>query len=254
MFAKWIASIGLAAALCCTSAKAQAPAPAPAPANVLHLDFKADVQADGSLANVEPDAALAPALQAMVRKQVAGWRYILGTWQGKPVPKSVSQRIVAEVIPTAGGGFALRVKRVAAVPRYLDSRQARAAAPMLPPRYPEDAQRQGIEATLVYAMRRDPQGAPIEVELVDAQVPGNWKKPFDAASRGAIRLWRLEPVEVEGQAVDCRLLAPMTFRLGEGRSPPPPAPAPDLRPYLSQFPDACPLPPVLETQVEGVFL
>ncbi|HWS76804.1 MAG TPA: energy transducer TonB, partial [Thermomonas sp.] len=125
---------------------------------------------------------------------------------------------------------------------------------MLPPPYPEGAQRQGIEATLVYAMRRDPQGAPIEVELVDAQVPSNWKRAFDAAGRGAIRLWRLEPVEVEGQAVDCRWLTPMTFRLGEGRSPPPSAPSPDLRPYLSRFPDACPLSPVLETQVAGVLL
>ena len=93
--------MGLAAALCCTSAQAQAPAPA----SMLYLDFKADVQADGSLANIAPDAALAPALQAMVRKQVAGWRYMPGTWQGKPVPKPVSQRIVAEVIPAAGGGF-----------------------------------------------------------------------------------------------------------------------------------------------------
>jgi TonB family protein len=248
MFAKWIGSIGLAAALCCTSAQAQAPA------SLLHLDFKADVQADGSLANIEPDAALTPALQAMVRKQVAGWRYMPGTWQGKPVPKPVSQRIVAEVVPAAGGGFALRIKHVTSVPRYLDTKRARAAAPMLPPRYPEGAQRQGIEATLVYAMRRDPQGAPIEVELVDAQVPGNWKKQFDEAGRDAIRLWRLEPVEVEGQAIDCRWLTPMTFRLGEGRSPPPTAPALDLRPYLSRFPDACPLSPVLETQVAGVFL
>lgn len=248
MLAKWIASIGVAAALCCTSAQAQAPA------SMLYLDFKADVQADGSLANIEPDEKLAPPLQAMVRKQVAGWRYAPGTWQGKPVPKPVSQRIVAEVVPAAGGGFALRIKHVTVVPRYFDTKQARAASRMLPPRYPEGAQRQGIEATLVYSMRRDPQGAPIEVGLVDAQVPGNWKKQFDVVGRDAIRLWRLEPAEVEGQAIDCRLLTPMTFRLGEGRSPPPPAPATDLRPHLSRFPDACPLSPVLETPVAGVFL
>lgn len=39
---------------------------------VLSLDFKADLQADLSLANGAPDAALAPPLQAMLRKQVAG--------------------------------------------------------------------------------------------------------------------------------------------------------------------------------------
>lgn len=50
---------------------------------MLSLDFKAAVQADGSLATVEPDAALAPPLQAMLRKQMAGWRYAVDTWQGK---------------------------------------------------------------------------------------------------------------------------------------------------------------------------
>ena len=240
--------MGLAAALCGTPAQAQAPA------SLLHLDFKADVQADGSLANVEPDAALTPAMQAMLRKQVAGWRYLPGTWQGKPVPKRVSQRIVVEVVPASGGGFALRIKQVTGVSIVLDLKEARAAATMFPPRYPEGAQRQGIEATLVYAMRRDPQGMPIEVELLDAQVPGNWKRQFDAAGRQAIRSWRLDPIEVEGQAIDCRLLTPMTFQVGEGKSPPPPPPAPDLRSYLPRFPDGCPLPPVLETQVAGVFL
>lgn len=240
--------MGLAAALCGTPAQAQAPA------SMLHLDFKADVQADGSLANVEPDAALTPAMQAMLRKQVAGWRYLPGTWQGKPVPKRVSQRIVVEVVPASGGGFALRIKQVTGVSIVLDLKEARAAATMFPPRYPEGAQRQGIEATLVYAMRRDPQGMPIEVELLDAQVPGNWKRQFDAAGRQAIRSWRLEPIEVEGEAIDCRLLTPMTFQVGEGKSPPPPPPAPDLRSYLPRFPDGCPLPPVLETQVAGVFL
>ena len=248
MFVKWIASMGLAAALCLTSARAQAPG------SVLHLDFKADVQADGSLANVVPDEALPPALQGMLRKQIAGWRYRPGTWQGKPVPGRVVQRVVAEVIPAASGGFALRIKDVTAVSILLDNKRARAASSMLPPRYPEGAQRQGVEATLIYAMHRDPQGAPIDIELLDAQVQGNWKKAFDVASRQAIRSWRLEPFEVEGQVIACRLLTPLTFQLGVGNSPPPPAPATDLRAYVPRFPDACPLPPVLDTHVAGVFL
>jgi hypothetical protein len=248
MFAKWIATIGLAAALCCTSANAQTPA------SVIHLDFKADVQADGVPANIQPDAALAPPLQAMVRKRVAAWRYRMGTWQGKPVSATVSQRIVAEVVPVASGGFALRIKDVVAAPVVLDASGAGTMGRMFPPRYPEAAQRQGIEATMIYAMRRDAEGMPLEVELVEAQLPGNWRKPFDAVSRQAIQLWRLKPVEVEGQAIDCRLLTPVTFRLLDDRGPPPPLPEEDMRAYLPRFPDACPLRPVLESKAAGTLL
>jgi TonB family protein len=244
MSLKWIASLGWAAALYCTPVQGQALEAAPA--RIIHLDFQAEVQADGSLANVEPDQSLAPALQAMLRRQVAGWRYSPGTWQGTPVPKRISQRIVAEAMPGAGGGFALRIKAVGNIPVALGTKRSR----MVPPPYPREAQRQGIEATMIYAIRRDSQGEPIDVELVDAQVSSNWTKQFDAASRQAIRQWRLQPVEVGGQVIDCRLLTPLTFRLGSGAMPP----ETDLRPYLPRFPDSCPLAPLLQTPVADVFL
>ena len=57
---------------------------------VLNLDFKADLQADGSLANMAPDAALAPPMQAMLRKQVAGWRWALGKASGACVREKSS--------------------------------------------------------------------------------------------------------------------------------------------------------------------
>ena len=248
MHAIRLASMGLAAALC-----AGMPARAKSPPRTLPLEFQADVQADGRVANVVPDAGLSPTLQAMVRKQVAGWRYTPGTWQGKPVPGRVSQRIVVDVLPAAGGGFSLRIKSVTSVPPWLVANGAPSSRAMHPPRYPVDAQRRGVEETLVYAIRPDPQGKPIEVELLDSQAGKNWKKTFDAVAREAIVHWQLEPVEVDGQRIDCRLITPITFRLGTGRSPPPAA-MPDLRPYLARVPDGCPLTPVLDTKVEGVVL
>ena len=217
---------------------------------VLNLDFKADLQADGRLANVEPDAALPPAMQAMLRKQVARWRYVPGSWQGKPVLSRFAQRLVVEALPVASGGYALRIKEVTGIPLVMDAKGLAKGVRMSPPPYPHEAQRQGIEATLIYAMRRDPQGAPIEVELVDAQVPKWWLKQFDAAGRQAIRQWRLQPTEVEGQAIDCRWLTPMTFHVGGDE----PSPMPDVQPFRSRYPDACPAPPMLETKVAGVLL
>jgi TonB family protein len=245
--AKWFALIGLAAALCA------APAMAQAPPRTIQLDFQADMQADGSLANVVPDAELLPALQQMLRKQVAGWRYTPGTWQGKPVPKRIFQGIVAEVMPAASGGYGLRIKEVKSIPAF-DAKGNRTSTSMYPPAYPVDARRQGIEATMIYAIRRDPQGVPIDVELLEARVRANWRKSFDAASRQAIRLWRLEPFEVEGEAIDCLWLTPVEFELRMGPPHPTPAPAPDMSAYASRFPDRCPLAPVLETKVAGVSL
>ena len=246
---KRLAGLWLLASVCALPALAQSPGKAP---TLVNLDFKADVQADGHLANVEPDAALAPALQGMLRKQVAGWRYVLGTWQGKPVVRRISQRIVAEAVPVASGGFALRIREVTAVPAVMDAKQMPKGVRMMPPRYPPEAQRQEVEATLIYAMRRDQEGMPIDVELLGAQVPEAWVKQFDAASREAIRQWRLQPVEVDGQAIDCRLVTPMFFRLGTGA--PPKVLDPELRGYGARYTDTCPPPPVLETKVAGVLL
>lgn len=227
---------------------------AQAPPRTIQLDFQADLQADGSLANVVPDAGMAPELQQMLRKRVADWRYTPGTWQGKPVPKRIFQGIVAEAVPAASGGYGLRIKEVKSVRLFLDTKGARTPMAMRPPTYPQDARRQDIEATMVYAMRRGPQGVPIDVELVDARVRDTYRKGFDAVTRQAIQQWRLEPTEVGGEVIDCRLLAPVTFRLEFHDRSTSPVPEPDLRPYLSRFPDACPLSPVLETQVAGVFL
>ena len=227
----------------------QAPGAAP---TLLSLDFKADVQADGSLANVEPDAALAPPLQAMLRKQVAGWRYALGTWLGKPVVKQVAQRIVVEVLPVASGGFALRIREVTGIPVEMDGSGKAKGMRMSAPRYPEGAQRQGVDADLLYAMRLDAEGAAVDVELVDASVPGPWVKQFDAMGREAIAQWRMRPIEVEGQRIDCRMLIPMQFRVSDG--PPKKEAGIDSKPYRSRYADICPASPVLQTKVAGVLL
>lgn len=225
--------------------------PAAAP-TLLNLDFKADVQADGSLANVAPDAALAPPLQAMLRKRVAGWRYALGTWQGKPVEKQVAQRIVVEVLPVTSGGFALRIRDVTALPMVIDAARKPDGMYMAPPGYPRDAQRQGVGADLVYAMRVDADGAAIDVELVDARAPERWREQFDAMSREAIGKWRMRRVEVEGRPIDCRMLIPMQFRINDGL--PKSDPGLDLKPYRARYADICPASPVLQTKVAGVLL
>ena len=244
MHTRRIVSMGLAAALCGAPALAQSPAP------VITLGFKADVQADGVPINIQPDAALSPPLQAMVRKRVAEWRYRMGTWQGKPVAATVSQQITAEAVPVNGGGFALRIKEVGFPRHYMhdvDPEKSKSAMP--PPMYPPQLMRRAVQGVLVYAYDVDAAGRAVDIELVHPQQPDRDFKLLDAAAREAMAKWTLPPTEVGGEPVPCRVLTPITF--STEREPPK---GPDLSTYRAGHPELCPLPPELLTDVAGTML
>lgn len=208
---------------------------------VLNLAFKADVQADGTPVNIEPDASLRPALQALVRKRVAEWRYVVGSWQGKPMGQSISQRIVAEALPVASGGFVLRVKEVS---------DASTVIKMDPPVYPLDARRNGIMGDFIYSMRVDSQGKPYDIELLSPEHPDRGLKMLDQAGRTAIALGTLSMPKVDQVPVDCRVVIPIQFWIDSK----PKQPMRDLAPYRASQADMCPAPPQLVTKVVGILL
>lgn len=243
---KSVAALSLVLATATATALAQTQAAPPA---VVHLDFRADVQPDGSLANVEPDASLAPALQAMVRKRVVEWRYDVGQWQGKPGPRRVSQRIVTEALPVSSGGFALRIKEVTVGvmptvgPQFVDRR-------MFPPEYPIEARRRGVAGTLIYAVRVDGQGKPKEITLLAPEKPDRWMKMLDKASQEALAKSTMAAIRVDDAPVECVAVVPMEFSLGDK----PRMDKTDLAPYRARYPDACPVGPKLLTTVAGTLL
>ena len=238
-----VALAGMIAALCAMPALAQAQA------SVVNLDFKADVQADGVPTNIEPDASLVPALQAMVQKQVAGWRYRMGSWQGQSVPATVSQRIVAEAMPVTSGGFALRIREVT-YPTVIMDREMVKKSGRVPPVYPKELQRKAVGGVLVYALRIDASGKPLDVELVHPQKPDRVYKLLDAAGRASLEQSTFAPTKVAGEPVECRPMIPITFNIvGD------PFPAmPDTSAYRAKHEDLCPEGPVLLTQVAGSLL
>ncbi|MEG3049052.1 MAG: energy transducer TonB [Thermomonas sp.] len=241
---KLFASMGLVAALWTMSAEARSQA------SVIHLDFNADVQADGVPANIVANASLSPALQAMVQKQVAGWRYRMGTWQGAPVPATVSQRIVAEALPVTSGGFALRIKEVSYPTVTIGRDGMHKGISRMPPVYPKELQRQAVGGILVYAMRIDSSGKPRDVELVHPLKLNRVYKLLDAASRNALAQWTFEPTKVAGEVVDCRPMIPMRFSITGD----PPVAEPDTSAYRAAHADVCPASPVLLTKAEGTML
>ena len=215
----------------------------------LNLDFKADVQANGVPTNITPDASLPPAMQAMVRKRVAEWRYSMPTWRGEPVPKTVHQRIVAEAVP-ASGGFGLRIKHVTrsvADNAMTDERRT-------PPAYPPELQRRGIGGTLVYSYKVGEDGTPQEIELVSPMNPDRSFRMLDAAGRAALAKWSLRSQKVNG--VDCQVLMPMVFEVVKGTSlePKQSSGGRGSTPHRPDPDDLCPWDPTLLTEVDGSML
>lgn len=81
---------------------AQAATPQGNKSLMVQFDSSATVQADGTPACIQPDAALAESLQAMVRRRVATWRYKPLQCQGRAVASPVSQSTKLEMAPVVG--------------------------------------------------------------------------------------------------------------------------------------------------------
>ena len=228
---------------------AQAAKP-PAKPQLVRFDFSATVQADGTLADIQPDAALAENLQAMVRRRVATWRYTPLQWQGKQVASPVSQSIKLEIVPVAESSFAFRILGVGKQEKPVQVSRRTENLPMSPPRFPPELMRSGVNAVLVYAVLYDAAGKPSEVELVyPAQVDRVYQR-LDAASREAIAKWSV-PHTFEGAPIACRNNVPITFQTdypaGALQAPA------ETAALFDRYTDMCPE-AKLETPVAGTFM
>lgn len=216
----------------------------------LQLDFKATVQADGSVVDVEPDAALPEPIRAMIRARVATWRYTPLRWQGNAVPSPVSQRIQAETVSMPNGGVALRVIEVAGQTKTFRAADRPAGVPMPPPRFPPELMRENVNAVLVYSVLYDEAGKPQQVDLVYPATSDRVTKRLDQAARDAMREW-VAPQTFGGEAIVCRARVPITFTTTvDGRSLRVP---PEVDASFGKYTDLCPA-TKLETEVVGTFL
>ncbi|MEO6226613.1 MAG: energy transducer TonB [Thermomonas sp.] len=239
----------LAVVLCIQPVHAQTPPAAPAFAS---LHFKADVRADGVPINIQPDPALAPALQAMVRRRVAEWRYEVGQWQGKPVPMPISQQIVAEVVAVSSDDFELKIQKVtSAAMQGVAGAAGLDKDTMDPPEYPQQARKHGVSGTLIYAMHVAADGKPYDLELLAPDRLSGDMKSLARAAKTALMKWKLSAPEVDGATLDCRVVIPIAFKLGPQQ---PEWENPDVAPYRARLADACPASPALLTKVVGSVL
>lgn len=216
----------------------------------LQFDFKATVQADGSVVDIEPDAALPEPIRAMIRARVATWRYTPLRWQGNAVPSPVLQRIKAETVSLPNGGVALRVIEVTGQTKTLRSADRPAGVPMSPPRFPPELMRDSVNAVLVYSVLYDEAGKPQQVDLIYPAKSDRVSKRLDQAAREAIRQW-VVPQTFGGEAIVCRARVPITFTTTvDARSLRVP---PEVDASFEKHADLCPA-TRLDTDVVGTFL
>ncbi len=216
----------------------------------MQFDFKATVQADGKLADIQPDATLPEAIQSMIRKRAVTWRYKPKQWQGKPYSSPIAQTIKAVAVPTTQGGFALRIEEVAGQMRFVAKREE---GVLMPPPYPHELRRRGVSAILVYSVLYDEVGKPQQVDLVYPSALDRDIKRFDEAARNAIAKWKATH-EFAGVPIACRANVPITFQVenadgtyGSLRVPP------EVVAYFDKYTDMCPS-TKLETPVKDTFL
>jgi hypothetical protein len=225
------------------SAYAQQAAASPGSAQDILAGVQVAVAADGSVASVEPDAALPEPIRAGLAKRVSQWHYKVPVWQGQAVSTSKRQGLRLQAVPTTSGGYALRVLGETWVPdsdpRYV----------LQPPDYPTWLRRKDIGGWLAYAIRVGTDGRPADARRRYPDGPLDAVgTAFDEVARAAIALWLWHPFLVNGVPVACDVFVPMTFTVA-GDAPPV---EPDRKPLEAGL-ERCPE-TELETKIEGTLL
>lgn len=162
------------------------------------------VAADGSVTSVVPDAALPEPIRTGLVKRVSQWHYTVPRWQEQAVATSMREGLRLQLVPTTGGGYALRIVGTAYVPDpEYDFR---------PPVYPAWLLRKGVGATLIYAVRIGIDGRATDVRLRHPEgALDRAAKAFDESARAAIVSWSWPSQLANGAPVACDVLYPVVF-------------------------------------------
>lgn len=232
----WLGTFAVLASGCLAVAAAAREADAP-----LFAAMEVGIAADGSVAKVEPDTELPQPLRDLLIARVSQWRFEPPQWQGRSVSTSTHLLLRLQEVPTPGGS-ALRV----VFRQYEKGSRFKYGLPTQ--KYPPKAARKKKGGEFVYAVRIGKDGAPIGVERkLPKVIDDEYLEAMDEESQSSIMraLWR--PFVVDGQAVECNFVYPVSFSMDEG-----PSPTPDVA-AAGAIPDVCPTGQLL-TRIENSML
>lgn len=188
----------------------------------LRLDVKGEIAIDkgGAVYDYKIETILTPEIKELVDRSVRKWKFEPVIRNGAPA-YAKSDMYLTLLASRVEAGYQLRVERV----RFGGSRKERR---MQPPRYPTEALRAGLPATVLVAVRIDEEGNVMDAVAAQSSLDGvkatkkaaeNWLKSFDKVAVAAARKWKFEAADVaSGDAPETTQLVPVEFRIDSPES------------------------------------
>lgn len=189
---------------------------------ILPVSGELGIDPQGNVFAIDIRTIVTPPLKDLIEKSVRQWKFEPVIHDGKPGYAKTSMQL-ALVATKVDNGYQLHIRDV----RFYSTRQP--ATSMEPPRYPVDAARAGVMGNVLLAVRINAQGQVVDAMATQVAFPyrdmkpkqsAQWAKAFGKASIEAARKWQFTPANVEfGDVADATLILPVTFWLGESKSP-----------------------------------
>ena len=194
----------VSAMLACSASQATEPL-------VFYASAKIDVDVMGRVTRVEPSDRLSPALQSLVKSEVASYRFEAPLHNGVRSAGTTYVVLGGCAVPD-GDDYKVSLDYKSSGPRVIG------ADFVPPPRYPQQAYTGGYEAEAVVSYTVQVDGTAVLDGIGYKRTPGG-KRHFDKSLREWVGQFRYEPEIVAGNAVKTRLEMSVSFRLDEVRSP-----------------------------------
>ncbi len=189
----------------------------------LRLDVKGEISVDrnGSVRGYEIKTALTPEITSLLDRSVRQWKFEPMLRDGAPAYVR-NDMYVSLVAAKVSEGYRLRIERV----RFGGTRKARR---MDPPRYPMEALRKGLSATVLVALRISPKGDVLEAAVAQSALTGvkasqraadNWLGEFDRMALAAAKRWKYEAADpAAGDMPETTQLVPVEFTVDSPVAP-----------------------------------
>lgn len=185
----------------------------------VRLDVSGEIGIDpqGAVYDYQIRTILTPEVRQLVDRAVRQWTFEPVVRDGKPVHAKSGMHLTLAALPV-DQGYQLRIDGV----RFLGGRPVEK---MVPPKYPRDATRVGVNATVLVAVHVDATGKVLDAvasrsALVGARaterVAEAWRKRFEASSVAAAKKWQFRPADLAaGDAPEITIIVPITYRMAD---------------------------------------
>lgn len=184
----------------------------------LRLDVNGEIGIDqqGAVYDYKINTILTPEVKDIVDRSVRQWKFEPVLRDGKAVYAKTGMYLTLTALPV-GNGYRLRVDDV----RFVGNRRSLI---MVPPSYPINANKAGVGAVVLVALRVAENGDVLDAvasqtQLVDSddseKTMNRWRKLFEASSVDAAKRWKFQPADTAaGDSGELTMIVPVSFSVG----------------------------------------